>query len=155
MTLRRATSNDISALAALQQDAYAPLKARIGTSLPPADADFAAIFETMEIWVEGAVGELDAALILDPKPDHLLIWSIAVAPACRGARLGTTLLDFAEKQAVEAGLKEVRLYTNERFTENVAWYQRRGYAIDRIEQMPDRRRVHFSKRLAGIADFGL
>ncbi len=148
MLLRRALHDDIPALAALQQAAYAPLKARIGTSLPPADADFDAVFETMEIWVEGEAGRLDAALILDPKPDHMLIWSIAVAPERKGARLGTVLLDFAEKRAVEAGLSEIRLYTNERFTENVAWYQRRGYAIDRIEQMPDRRRVHFRKRLA-------
>jgi ribosomal protein S18 acetylase RimI-like enzyme len=153
MQLRRALRGDIPALAALQQAAYAPLKARIGTFLPPADADFSEIFETMEIWLEGRAEGLNAALILDPRTDHLLVWSIAVAPARKGAGLGSALLDFAESRALQAGLAEVRLYTNERFTENVAWYQRRGYAIERIEEMPDRRRVHFSKRLSGTAGF--
>ena len=151
MPLRRALRIDIPALAALQQAAYAPLKARIGMSLPPADADFTAIFETMEIWVEGSAEALDAALILDVKPDHLLIWSIAVAPERKGARLGSALLDFAEHRALEAGLGEIRLYTNERFTENVAWYLRRGFAIERIEQRPDRRIVHFRKKLGSEA----
>ncbi|WP_413989485.1 GNAT family N-acetyltransferase [Labrys okinawensis] len=151
MLLRRALRTDVPSLAALQQAAYAMLKARIGMSLQPADADFTAIFETMEIWVEGSAGALDAALILDVKPDHLLIWSIAVAPGRKGGRIGSALLDFAENRAQESGLGEVRLYTNERFTENVAWYQRRGYAIERIEERPDRRVVHFRKRLGSEA----
>ncbi|CAM5777120.1 acetyltransferase [Labrys miyagiensis] len=149
MHLRRALREDVPAISTLQIAAYAPLKARIGVSLPPYDADFHALFETMEIWIGGDAEALDAALILDPRPDHLLIWSIAVAPERKGARLGTALLDFAEQRASEAGIGEVRLYTNERFTENVAWYQRRRYSIERIEERPDRRIVHFRKRLSG------
>jgi ribosomal protein S18 acetylase RimI-like enzyme len=145
MHLRRAEAGDVPALAALQRAAYADLRARIGMSLQPYDADFAAVFATTEIWLAGPSEKLDAALILDAKPDHLLIWSIAVAPERKGAGLGSALLDFAEARAAEAGLPEVRLYTNERFTENVAWYRRRGYAVERIEERPDRRVVHFRR----------
>lgn len=153
MNLRRATRTEIPAITTLQQAAYAPLKQRIDMALPPHDADFAALFETMEIWVSGPSEALETALVIEPKPDHLLIWSLAVAPARKGHRLGSTLLDFAEERARYDGHGLVRLYTNERFTENVAWYQRRGYAIERIEERPDRRIVHFSRDVAGAAAY--
>jgi GNAT superfamily N-acetyltransferase len=153
MNLRRATRTEIPAITTLQQAAYAPLKQRIDMALPPHDADFAALFETMEIWVSGPSEALETALVIEPKPDHLLIWSLAVAPARKGHRLGSTLLDFAEERARHDGHGLVRFYTNERFTENVAWYQRRGYAIERIEERPDRRIVHFSRDVAGAAAY--
>ena len=147
MILRRAKRDDIAALTALQRAAYEPLKQRVGVSPLPYAADYGALIEAMEIWIAGPAGKLDAALVLDPKPDHLLIWSIAVAPERKGERLGSFLLDFAETRAIEIGLTELRLFTNELFTENVAWYQRRGYAIERLEQWPDRRVVHFRRTL--------
>jgi hypothetical protein len=42
----------------------------------------------------------------------------------------------------------LRLYTNEKLTRNVAWYQHHGFSIERIEQRPDRRIVHMVKHLA-------
>ena len=147
MKLRRAVSGDLAALTALQQAAYAPLKARIGMALQPADADFAAVLADMVVWVAGAPDDLDVALILDPKPDHLLIWSLAVAPHLKGQGLGSALLDFAEAEARRLGLGTVRLYTNARFVENIAWYQRRGYAIERTEERADRQIVHFLRTL--------
>jgi ribosomal protein S18 acetylase RimI-like enzyme len=147
LNLRRAVQSDIPVLAALQRAAYADLKARVGTSLQPVDADFDAVFQNMEIWLAGEGDRLDAALILDRQPGYLIVWSIAVAPDCRGAGLGTALLDFAESNAVKAGLSEVRLFTNELFTENIAWYRRRGYQVARIDQRSDRRIVHFTKVL--------
>jgi ribosomal protein S18 acetylase RimI-like enzyme len=148
--MRRALRSDIPAIAALQRAAFAPLKARIGLSLEPHDADFTAVFDTTEIWVLDGAAKLDAVLILAHRPDHLLIWSIAVSPSRKGTRLGTNMLDFAEKRAAEAGYGSVRLYTNQRFTENIAWYQRKGYGIDRVEERPDRVVVHFVKPLAAV-----
>ena len=147
MKLRRAVATDLAALTALQQGAYAPLKARIGMALQPADADFAAVLTDMTVWIAGEPDDLDAALILALKPDHLLIWSIAVSPRLKGQGLGNALLAFAEEQARLSGLGTVRLYTNARFIENIAWYERRGYAVERIEERPDRRIVHFIRQL--------
>jgi ribosomal protein S18 acetylase RimI-like enzyme len=147
MKLRRAVTGDLAALTALQQAAYAPLKARIGMALQPAEADFAAVIADMVVWVAGAPDLLDVAVILDPRPDHLLIWSLAVAPHLKGQGLGGGLMDFAAAEARRLGLGTVRLYTNERFVENIAWYRRRGYAIERIEERPDRRIVHFVRQL--------
>lgn len=148
MNLRRAIRSELPAVTALQRAAYAALKERIGMALPPHDADFEVLFETMEIWVSGPSQALEAALIVEPKPDHLLVWSLAVAPGLKGKRLGSALLDFAEDRARRDGHGLVRLYTNERFTENVAWYRRRGYLVERVEERPDRRIVHFSRDVA-------
>jgi len=145
--LRRGTPEDSAALSALQQAAYGPLKARLGLSLLPADADFAAVLAEREVWLAEDADTLQAAAIFEVKPDHLLIWSLAVAPACKGQGLGNALLGFAEARAQELGLSIVRLYTNALFVENIAWYQRRGYAIERTEQRPDRRVVHFIRHL--------
>ena len=149
LDLRRATPADRDALAALQSAAYAPLKARLGLTLQPVDADFAVVIRTMEVWLAGSPEALDAALILDPKLDHLVIWSIAVAPRLKGQGIGGRLLDFAEERAGALGFGTVRLYTNARFTENIAWYGRRGYAIERSEVRPDRTVVHFVRKLDG------
>ena len=65
----------------------------------------------------------------------------------RRACLGTALLDFAEEEARKQHFDTVRLFTNARFVENIAWYQRRGYAIERLEERPDRQVVHFVRKL--------
>jgi len=148
MTLRRAGEEDCEALTALQQAAYAPLKARLGgLHLPPADADFTAILSEYEVWLARENRTLEAAAILAARDDHLLIWSLAVAPACKGRGLGNALLDFAEQRAAALGFDIVRLFTNALFLENIAWYQRRGYAVERTEERSDRRVIHFVRHL--------
>jgi ribosomal protein S18 acetylase RimI-like enzyme len=94
-------------------------------------------------------GVIAGALVLDPHPDHLLIWSVATDPAHGGRGIGRRLLAAAEARARALGLGLIRLYTGERLTKNVEWYRRRGYDIDRVEALPDRRAVHMSKRLEG------
>jgi ribosomal protein S18 acetylase RimI-like enzyme len=143
--LRRATTADLPAIAALQREAYAVLTARIGRKPMPVDADFARLLETMEIWVSDGERGLDAVLILDPKEDHLLIWSIAVAERRKGQGLGRDLIAFAERRAAGAGAGIVRLFTNERFTENLSWYARQGYGVERVEDFEGRRIVHLAK----------
>ncbi len=145
--LRRAMTADLPAIAALQREAYAALTARIGRKPMPVDADFASLLETMEIWVADGERGLDAVLVLDPKEDHLLVWSIAVAERRKGQGLGSALLAFAECRAAGAGRELVRLFTNERFTENLAWYARQGYAVERVEEFEGRRIVHLAKRV--------
>ncbi|MDQ0471111.1 GNAT family N-acetyltransferase [Labrys wisconsinensis] len=147
VVLRPATKADLPALALLQEAAYAPMTARLGRRPMPVGADFAALLDAMDIRVAGEGEALDAALILDWKADHLVIWSIAVSPVLKGRRIGSALLDAAEAAAAGRGLALVRLWTNALFTENLAWYQRRGYGIDRVEELPDRRVVHLSRQL--------
>jgi ribosomal protein S18 acetylase RimI-like enzyme len=145
--LRRATIDDLAAVTALQQAAYAKNRALLGVEPLPLTANYGEVFSAYEIFlVDGAHG-LDGVLILEPRADDLLIWSVATAPAAQGRGVGNRLLAFAESHARGLGLRCIRLYTGEPLTGNIAWYTRHGYVYERTEQMPDRRIVHLVKNL--------
>ena len=93
-------------------------------------------------------GERIVALIETiAEPEALLIENVAVSPACQGRGLGRRLMAHAERLATAMGYGEIRLYTNARFVDNVALYQRLGYAIAREESFLGGRVAHMSKRL--------
>jgi len=144
---RRAVSGDVPAIVALQRAAYAPNRIALGVEPIPLQADYAEIVARMEVWLFGPDEALRGVLALEPHPDALMIWSIATAPPAQGAGLGGAMLDFAEAQARALGLPKLRLYTGQQLRANVDWYRRRGFAIDRREELADRRIVHMSKRL--------
>jgi ribosomal protein S18 acetylase RimI-like enzyme len=145
--LRRATTDDLAAVTALQQAAYAKNRPLLGVEPLPLTADYAAVFSEHEIWLADGARGLDGVLILQARADHLLIWSVATAPAAQGSGVGNRLLAFAEAHARGLGLRCIRLYTGEPLTGNIAWYQRHGYVYEHTEQMPDRRLVHLIKHL--------
>jgi ribosomal protein S18 acetylase RimI-like enzyme len=66
-------------------------------------------------------------LVLLPKPDHLLLDNIAVAPAHQGLGLGRRLLRLAEEEAVRRGYCEIRLYRHKTMTENQRLYAAIGH----------------------------
>ena len=143
----RAGREDIPAIVALQRAAYAQNRALLGVEPLPLQADYEKIFDAMNCWLAGDARDPDGVLILEVRPGDLLIWSVATHPRARGTGIGNALLDFADAKAREAGRTVVRLYTGEVLTANVAWYGRRGFIVERIEQMPDRRAVHMKKIL--------
>lgn len=149
LALRRAEAADRAALEALQHAAYARNRPLLGVEPLPLLADYADVIARYEIWLAEDAGALQAALILEPRADDLLIWSIATAPQTQGAGIGSRLLALADRRAAELGFGTVRLYTGEPLTGNIAWYGRHGFAIERTETMPDRRIVHMVKTLNG------
>jgi GNAT superfamily N-acetyltransferase len=70
-----------------------------------------------------------------------------VAPNAQGHGVGAALLALAEHEAAARGLAELRLYTHERMTENLAYYPRRGYVETHRTDDGTFHRVHFAKRL--------
>ena len=147
--LRRASAADLPAVVALQQAAYARNRTILGVEPLPLLADYIEILRDYEVWVAGlAGGPLRAVLVLAWPGDHLLIWSVASAPEAHGKGYGNWLLEFAELRALQEGRLAIRLYTGAKLRDNIAWYRRRGYAVERIEAMPDRDVVHMIKTLA-------
>jgi|GEM_PF-37563 2-hydroxychromene-2-carboxylate isomerase/GNAT superfamily N-acetyltransferase len=145
---------DAPRLAALSRAAYAPMIAVIGAEPEPHRADYAAILQEHEAWlVPGTEGELAGAVILRWAADHVLIWSVAVAPARQHGGLGRRLLAFAETLARERGIGVLRLYTNRLMRRNRSLYARLGYYEVRRETRGDRVVVHMTKQLGPEAEF--
>ncbi|WP_099903075.1 GNAT family N-acetyltransferase, partial [Methylobacterium frigidaeris] len=147
-SLRRATHADEAALAALQEAAYAPNRALLGVEPVPLLTPAAEVLARYEVWLAETGGAPAGALALDPAPDHLMIWSVSVDPAHQGTGLGNALLAAAEGRARDLDLSKLRLYTGDKLVRNIDWYARRGYATERVEDLPDRRLVHMHKTLA-------
>jgi ribosomal protein S18 acetylase RimI-like enzyme len=150
--IRRATAADEARLGALQKRAYVKYVPLIGAEPQPMAETAAVLLQAYEVWVvDGVEDGLAGALVLRIAPDHMLIWSVAVDPTQQGTGLGRRLLDFAEAQAIQRGLGQVRLYTNALFTENRKLYAHLGYAETGSETYEGRELVHMAKSLAATA----
>jgi len=126
---------------------YVPL---IGRPPAPMTADYAAAVRSGQAWVAvaaGAGGGVQGFIVLLPQPGYLLLENVAVRPAAQGRGLGARLLAFAEEQARGLGLAEIRLYTNEAMTANLAYYPRHGYTETHRAEEAGFRRVFFRKHL--------
>src|SRR5947208_2744361 len=145
--MRRATTDDLPAVTALQRAAYAKNRAILGVEPLPLLADYSQVFSDYEVYLAERDGALDGVLILEPRAGDLLIWSVATAPAAQGRGVGNEMLAFAETRARELGLSRIRLYTGEPLIANIAWYTRHDYVHERLEDMGDRRIVHLIKQL--------
>ena len=145
--LRRAARDDLPAVTALQRAAYAKNRALLGVEPLPLLADYGQVFSDYEVYLAERDGALDGVLILEPRADDLLIWSVATAPEAQGRGIGNWMLAFAESRARALGLTCIRLYTGQPLTGNIAWYTRHGYTHERTEDMGDRVAVHLIKRL--------
>lgn len=143
---RRATASDAPALNRLAREAYAVYVPVIGREPQPMATDWSTLIERLEIWlVEGAEGVPTASLALDIRNDHLVIWSVAVAPDAQHRGLGRALMSLAERRTTELHLREVRLFTNAKMTRNVDLYRRLGYRETHRETLSDRVLVHMAK----------
>ena len=149
MKLRRAGADDLPAIVALQRAAYAKNRPLLGVEPLPLLADYAELLVSHEIWLAESASRLEGILILAPRADDLLIWSIATAPGVQRTGLGNRLLAAAEQRADELGICTLRLYTGEPLAGNIAWYERHGYGRERVEDLGDRRVVHMVKHLHG------
>ena len=125
---RRANTVDKETIQRISADAYIPAyMAVLGTIPKPATEDYGVRIQKGEVWILEVEGEPTGIAVLEEKADHLLVYSIAVKPDAQRKGYGTALLDFADQQAIGLGLREVRLYTNDRMEGNLSFYRRHGF----------------------------
>lgn len=126
-TIRRATAADAVAIRDLTRLAYAKWVPLIGREPLPMQADYDRAVAEHLIDLAEQDRKLVALVEMIEAPDHLLIENLAVHPDVQGQGLGERLLHHAEATACKLGHPEIRLYTNEKFAANIAFYSRRGY----------------------------
>ncbi|HET8635914.1 MAG TPA: GNAT family N-acetyltransferase [Acidobacteriaceae bacterium] len=146
--LRRATPADATAVRDLTRAAYAKWVPIIGREPGPMNADYGLAVRDHMVDLLHLGSELAALIEMRPEVNHLLIVNVAVSPTHQGHGYGRALLGYAEEVTQSLGLKEVRLYTNGSFADNVRLYKRVGYRVDREEVHPQfGATVYMSKRL--------
>ncbi len=143
--IRCAVPGDVDALCAIAAAAYQKYVPRIGQDPAPMTADYAQAVRDRQAWAAIENGDVAGFAILIPQPGYLLLDNVAVLPAAQGRGIGNRLLLLAEDHARSLGLSEIRLYTNEAMTENLAYYLRYGYAETHRAEQDGFHRVFFHK----------
>lgn len=145
--LRRAVAEDLPAIRAVIEAAYARYLTRMDKPPAPLFRDYGPSVEAGTTWVTGS--PITAVLTLYPRDDHLYVENIAVAPSAQGRGLGRALMEFAEQEAARRGLSRMALVTHEAMTENQAIYARLGYVEIERRSEDGYRRIYLEKPLTG------
>jgi ribosomal protein S18 acetylase RimI-like enzyme len=145
--LRRATPSDAAAIRGVTRDAYAKWVPLIGREPSPMTANYEVAVQQHRFDLLLKDGALVALIETVDEGDRLLIENVAVASDFQGQGLGRMLLAHAEHLARDLGKARIRLYTNQRFAENIRLYERLGYGIDREEDVGLAVAVHMSKAI--------
>jgi GNAT superfamily N-acetyltransferase len=145
IAIRPAAEADAPALATIALVAYQHYVPTIGRAPAPMTADYPAAIRRGQAWVATVDGEVAGFIILISRPGYLLLDNVAVLPAAQGRGIGARLLALAEDRARALHVPEIRLYTNEAMTENLAYYPRHGYTETHRAQQDGFHRVFFRK----------
>lgn len=144
--LRRAGRADVAAIKTLVDEAYGKWVPLIGRKPWPMTVDYADAIGRHDFLLLHVDAVL-AGLVETIRGTDFVVENLAVSPHFQKQGVATRLLRHAEQDAAARGHDSVRLYTNQRFAENIAFYQRRGYRIQSEEKLPDGILVNMIKTL--------
>ncbi len=140
--IRKARPDDVEALVACIDAAYAHYADRI-SDLPPVSDGCAQDIAENRVWVAVEGDEIVGCLFLVPGDGFLTLTNVAVHPDHRGKGLGRVLMAFCEDEARRQGFTEMRLNTHAAMPENVRLYAHLGW----VETARDGNTVSMRKRL--------
>ncbi|MCW1969135.1 MAG: GNAT family N-acetyltransferase [Anaerolineae bacterium] len=147
-SIRLAVASDWPAIRACIRQSFDIYVSRIGREPAPMRTDYRDAIAAGDVFVvDGPNNDINCVLIIVPESDHLLIDTIAVAPALQHQGIGRVLMAHAEQRAAALGFNELRLYTNVKMTENQRWYPRLGYRETHREFENGYERVFYSKHI--------
>jgi ribosomal protein S18 acetylase RimI-like enzyme len=147
LALRQAVAGDAVPIRDLTRAAYAKWVSVIGREPMPMTADYGEAVRKHRFDLLEVDGELAALIETIPEPECLLVENLAVSPSFQGRGFGRRLMAHAETLAGALVYREIRLYTNKLFAENVALYRKLGYRIDGEEPFRGGWRVNMSKAI--------
>lgn len=150
MNIRPAGAYDLSAMMQIIAGAYHKYVDRIGMAPGPMLDDYPAHIRGHTAWVLESNGVVLGLIVLLPQGDHLLLDNVAVDPLHHGRGVGRALMTFAEQEAVRRGYNELRLYTHEKMTENLAMYPALGWQETGRGEQDGYQRVFFRKPVQAL-----
>ena len=145
-----ATQSDVKAVQRCVDEAYEFSVERIGNKPAPMLDDYGHLITQQRVWLAFIDTEMAGLIVLWAKDDHMYVDNIAVTPSMQGNGVGSMLLDHAEALAWEHCLTEIRLYTNETMTENMAYYPRRGFVETHRAEQNGYNRIFYSRTVQAI-----
>jgi len=146
--IRQALETDEPAVRACAEDAYEQYVAAIGKKPAPMVADFSTLIASGFVYV--AVEEkanVIGFIVFFQKGDHVLLENVAVRSSATGRGVGKCLIALCEDEAKRSGAKSIKLYTNEKMTENLSIYPHIGYREIERKTEDGFNRVYFEKLL--------
>jgi len=144
--MRRAGPADVVAIKTLVDEAYGKWIPLIGRKPWPMTVDYAVAVTEHDIQLLHVNGVL-AGLVETIRAADFVVENLAVSPDFQKQGLGDALLRQSEQTAASLGYDAIKLYTNQRFAENIAFYERRDYRIESQEQLADGVLINLIKKL--------
>ena len=146
ITTRRATADDVAAITGIVSRAYSMYLPRMDREPAPMKDDYGSLVAQGRVSV-AVDGEIVGAIVNWVIDGDMYVDNIAVEPTAHGRGIGNILLEIAIDQARRQGCGRVWLYTNAAMTENVGYYERRGFVQyeRRIDAGYDR--IFFERKL--------
>lgn len=146
--IRQATAHDEAQIRQCAEKAYERYVQPIGRKPAPMVADFATHIADGDVFVAmDDHGVFQGFIVFHTEERHILLENVAVLPHAAGRGVGKELVNFCENAARERGLGAVKLYTNEKMTENLSIYPKLGYAEVGRQTEDGFNRVYFEKVL--------
>ncbi|MEP4195687.1 MAG: GNAT family N-acetyltransferase [Aliishimia sp.] len=146
--IRKAMSEDVASVRRCAEDAYEQYVATIGKKPAPMLADFGSLIASGSVYVAaGTDAELMGFIVFYQEGNHFMLENVAVRSNAAGRGVGKRLIAFCEEQAKRSGVRCVKLYTNEKMSENLSIYPHLGYRETDRRTEDGFNRVFFEKSL--------
>ena len=126
-TLRRATPDDAPALIACITAAYSAFAGAI-PDLPDVTEGVADDIADRHVWVADKGPDIAGGIVLHIAPPLAHLMNLAVDPRRQGQGLARSLIETAERAARDSGCTKLDLATHVLMPDNLAYYQRLGWA---------------------------
>jgi len=147
-SIRQATPTDADWLTSCTDEAYGIYVSILGRKPLPMTLDYLAALDDFDVWIAEYAGNNTGLLVLQHEQDHTVIYSVAVLPNYSGQGIGKLLLRHAELVALAKGVNQLRLYTNELMTRNLAIYRGVGYVDSHVTDYKGQKVIHLKKSLS-------
>lgn len=146
--IRKATSADEPSVRLCAEDAYEQYVDAIGKKPAPMVADFGSLIASGSVYVAaGTDEEAIGFIVFYQNDDHVMLENVAVRSSAAGKGIGKRLIAFCEEQAKKSGVERIKLYTNEKMSENLTIYPHLGYRETDRRTEDGFNRVFFEKSI--------